>query len=310
MRRHFETEPLVKARGLTKFFGTHKAVDNIGFDIHPGELVGFLGPNGAGKTTTIRMMLNLLNPTLGELTLFGLDFKSSRAQILQQMIGSSGTITLPGKLSVLETLKVFGDLYSIHQADRRIEELIEKFDLKGLRKNSLYSLSRGQQVRVSLAKSFLNHPKLLLLDEPTSNLDPEVADRVRSHLTETVKSEGTTVFLTSHNMREVEAVCSRVLFLNHGKIQAEGTPKELAKQVKRWKVTLKTSPPIRQLKDFTPPSDSEITIEDGIFRIKMNKDKVGEFLTDIVKKGAVIETISVEEPTLEDFFLHSTRISK
>ena len=280
--------PIVRARSLTKIFGSKPAVNKIDFDIWPGEIVGFLGPNGAGKTTTIRMMLNILNPTSGELRLFGKTFDHHRTDILMQMNASSGTLTLPGKLSAHENLKVFGDMYGLRGAKKRIDALIERFDLGDLGGRPVYSLSTGQQVRVSLAKAFLNQPKLLLLDEPTASLDPEVADRVRSIIKTVVKEEGTTVFLTSHNMAEVEEVCTRVLFLNEGLIQDEGTPQELARRITRWDVQIQSK-------------------NKGQTKIEMDRAEVGPYITALVKAGDEIENISIHEPTLEDFFLHSTR---
>ncbi len=280
-------EPLVRARGLTKTFNGQIAVDHIDFEINRGEIVGFLGPNGAGKTTTIRMLMNILNPTEGELRIFGHTYAEGRVRILSQMNASSGTLTLPGKLSVSENLIVFADMYGIEHARDRVEKLIERFDLTELRKRELYSLSTGQQVRVALAKAFLNKPRLLLLDEPTSSLDPDVADRVREFLLNVVKEEGTTVFLTSHNMLEVEKVCSRVLFLNEGKIQAEGTPKELARRVRLWRLTINGAPPV-----------------------EVDRDDVGPYVTNLVKQGTAIQSLSIHEPTLEDFFVHSARAAK
>lgn len=277
-------EPLVKARGLTKIFDGNVAVDHLDFDIWPGEIVGFLGPNGAGKTTTIRMLMNILSPTQGELRLFGKTYDGNRTFILSRMNASSGTLTLPGKLSVEENLRVFADMYGITHPNARVEELIRRFDLFDFRKRALYSLSTGQQVRVSLAKAFLNQPQLLLLDEPTASLDPDVADRVRSFLLDVVKAEGTTVFLTSHNMLEVEKVCSRVLFLNEGRIQAEGTPKELARRQRQWRLTI-----------------------NGMPSVEMDRDEVGPYLTNLVIQGTSIQSLSVHEPTLEDFFVHSAR---
>jgi ABC-2 type transport system ATP-binding protein len=168
---------------------------------------------------------------------------------------------------------------------KRIDALIEKFDLRELADRPVYSLSTGQQVRASLAKAFLNQPKLLLLDEPTASLDPSVADRVRKIITQVVKEEGTTVFLTSHNMAEVEEVCTRVLFLNEGKIQAEGTPQELARRITRWAITLRLK------------NQEEKHVE-------MDRSEVGPYLTSIVKAGNDIDILSIHEPTLEDFFVH------
>jgi ABC-2 type transport system ATP-binding protein len=302
------TTPLVKAERLTKLFDQHKAVDGIDFEIHPGEVVGFLGPNGAGKTTTIRMMLNLLTPTSGTLTLFGMTYARNRADILRLMNASSGTLTLPGKLSVVENLKVFADLYGIRHAKKRIDELLNKFDLKELQNRSLYSLSTGQQVRVSLAKAFINSPHLLLLDEPTSSLDPDVADRVRSFLMQVVKDEETTVFLTSHNMMEVGKICSRILFLNQGKIQVEGSPRELARRIKRWKIFLKTKKPLQQLPHARFSSDLQIIINSHEVSAEMDQDQVGPFLTKLAQDGVELESVSIHEPTLEDFFVQSARV--
>jgi ABC-2 type transport system ATP-binding protein len=284
--------PIVRARGLTKTFNGHTAVDNISFEIQPGEIVGFLGPNGAGKTTTIRMLLNILRPNAGELEIFGKTYARDRGDILQHMNGSSGTLTLPGKLSVIDNLRVFADLYGVSNINARIDELLERFDLRDLRDRQLYSLSTGQQVRVSLAKAFINRPKLLLLDEPTASLDPEVADRVRTFLMDVVKAEATTVFLTSHNMFEVEKVCSRVLFINEGRLQAEGTPKELATRVKLWKVSLTVR---------TPAGKEEAR------SFEADRDHVGSELTELVRAGNTIVSVSIAEPTLEDFFVQSAR---
>lgn len=298
-------DPVVRARGLTKRFGQFTAVDQIDFEIRPGEIVGFLGPNGAGKTTTIRMMLNVLKPNSGELTIFGETFDRHRKSILSRMNASSGTLTLPGKLTVLENLKVFADLYGIPRADARIDELLEKFDLTDLQRRNLYSLSTGQQVRVSLARAFINHPKLLLLDEPTASLDPDVADRVRTNLLQTVESEKTTVFLTSHNMMEVEKVCTRVLFLNAGKIQAEGSPRELARRVKQWTLSIKTKEALKNV-----PSGhrvSRIDLHQRELIVEIDRHHVGAFITELIREGAEIEALTIHEPTLEDFFVFSAR---
>lgn len=280
-------EPIVHARGLTKQFGKHVAVKAIDFDIWPGEVVGFLGPNGAGKTTTIRMLLNILKPNAGDLRIFGMNYIHQRTKILESLNASFGTLTLLGKLSVYENLQVFADLYGISKPNTVIDEMIEWFQLKELSKQSLFTLSTGQQVRVAMAKSFINKPKLLLLDEPTASLDPDVADRVRSLVTDSARAHNTTVFITSHNMLEVERMCSRVLFINQGRIEAEGTPQELARRVKQWTLRLTTNKENRT--------------------VELDRNEVGQYLTDLVQSGHTIKTIEIHEPTLEDFFVHSAR---
>jgi ABC-2 type transport system ATP-binding protein len=270
-------------------------------------MVGFLGPNGAGKTTTIRMLLNILLPSSGLLKIFGTTFDKNRVDILKNMNASSGTLTLPGKLSTFENLNVFAAMYGLKQPQKRIRDLISKFDLEEFENRPVFSLSTGQQVRVSLAKAFLNKPRLLLLDEPTSSLDPDVADRVRTFLIRAVKEEETTVFLTSHNMSEVEKVCTRVLFLNEGKIQAEGSPKELARQIKRWKVFLKIKHERQLLGVNFEFKDGIFTVNKDEIQAELDRNDVGAFLTHLVRKGVEIENISIHEPTLEDFFVHSAR---
>jgi ABC-2 type transport system ATP-binding protein len=284
--------PIVRAQGLTKRFGSQKAVDGINFDIWPAEIVGFLGPNGAGKTTTIRMLLDILRPNDGHLEIFGETYARNRKNILQQMNASSGSLTLPGKLSVLDNLHIFADLYGVDNSHRRVDELIERFDLGRYRHRQLYSLSSGQQVRVSLAKAFLNRPRLLLLDEPTASLDPDVADRVRHFLMDVVRDEKTTVFLTSHNMLEVEKVCSRVLFINAGRIQAEGSPRELAQRVRTWRISITT---------INNEGHETSTV------VEMDRDHVGPYLTKMVNEGNTLKSVSVHEPTLEDFFVQTAR---
>ncbi len=297
---------LVKAERLTKAFNDKNAVDGIDFEIHAGEVVGFLGPNGAGKTTTIRMLLNLLNPTSGTLSLFGLSYEKNRADILRRMNSSSGTLTLPGKLSVRENLLVFADLYAIRWAHDRVDNLIKRFDLKELADRSLYSLSTGQQVRASLAKAFLNSPQLLLLDEPTASLDPDVADRVRGFLMHLVKDEGTTVFLTSHNMNEVSQICTRVLFLNNGKIQAEGTPKELARRIKRSRLHLRSKKSFTDLPALHVPGAATLRVEGHELFIEAEATDMGPILNQLTQ-ALIIESITIQEPTLEDFFVQTVR---
>ena len=282
---------LVQARGLTKHFAHQMAVDHIDFEVREGGMVGFLGPNGAGKTTTIRMILNLLVPTEGELLLFGQSYQGHRREILERVNASSGTLTLPGKLTVAQNLRVFADMYGLKQAARRIEQLTQRFDLAELRDRPLYALSTGQQVRVSLCKAFLNKPRLLLLDEPTASLDPEVAGRVRQFLMDLVREEGTTVFVTSHNMTEVEEICSRVLFINHGRIIAEGTPRELARRVRRVRIEAK----------FEDGGEAAADVESG---------EVGAYVMQLVHAGKKIKDLSVKEPNLEDFFVEWARGGK
>jgi ABC-2 type transport system ATP-binding protein len=197
-------------------------------------------------------------------------------------------------------------MYAIRWAHDRVDDLIKRFDLQELAHRSLYSLSTGQQVRASLAKAFLNSPQLLLLDEPTASLDPDVADRVRGFLMNLVKDEGTTVFLTSHNMNEVSQICTRVLFLNSGKIQAEGTPKELARRIKRSRLHLRSKKAFTDLPALHVPGAASLRVEGHELFIEAEATDMGPILNQLTQ-ALIIESITIQEPTLEDFFVQTVR---
>lgn len=212
---------------LGKQYGTTVAVDEISFDVAPNEIVGLLGPNGAGKTTTINMILGVLEPTSGAITIDGIDISRHRSRALSRTNFAAVYAPLPGNLTVAENLRIFGMIYGVKQLSSRIEALLEQFELVKFRDVKCGVLSSGEQTRVSLAKAMLNRPNLLLLDEPTASLDPAIAREIRIKIRD-FAAEGTGgVLWTSHNMYEVEDVCDRVLFLSHGKILLEGDPKSL-----------------------------------------------------------------------------------
>jgi ABC-2 type transport system ATP-binding protein len=220
-------DAILEARGLTKRFGDFTAVDGIDFHIGRGETLGLLGPNGAGKSTTIQMLLALITPTSGTITMFGQDLARHREAILQRVNFSSTYVQLPFTLSVRENLTVFARLYRVKDVKGRVEELLETFNLQDLARRQTKSLSSGQLTRLHLAKALLNHPELLFLDEPTASLDPDTADQVRGRLKEARRDAGMAMLYTSHNMREMEEMCDRIIFLYKGRILMTGTPKEL-----------------------------------------------------------------------------------
>ena len=228
-----KAKPVIQVKNLTKKFGKFTAVDKISFEVYPGEIVGFLGPNGAGKTTTIQMLLDLVTPTSGSVKMFGMEMKDNREEILNRVNFSSAYVALPGNLKVSENLATFGRLYGVKDLKGRIKELAEFFEIEEMLGKMTGSLSSGQGTRVNLTKAFINNPQLLLLDEPTASLDPDVADKVRKLLLKIQKEKGVTVLYTSHNMSEIEEICNRVVFINKGKITNTGTPKELIKKYGR-----------------------------------------------------------------------------
>jgi ABC-2 type transport system ATP-binding protein len=218
---------LIEVENLTKRFGDFTAVDGVSFDVRPGEIVGMLGPNGAGKTTTIHMILGLITPSAGEVRIFGKSMRTHRAEILADVNFTSPYVAFPYRLTVLENLNVFARIYGIARPRERIAEMLELFAITDLRDKPIARLSSGENTRVGLAKAMLNDPRLLLLDEPTAYLDPEIAFQVKEVMLRAQRERGTTILYTSHNMAEVEKMCSRIVFLNHGRIIAIGSPIEI-----------------------------------------------------------------------------------
>jgi ABC-2 type transport system ATP-binding protein len=217
----------IRVEGLVKRYGDTLAVDGLSFALAPGETLGLLGGNGAGKTTTIAMLLGLLIPSAGSIHVLGHDMARDRFAALARMNFSSPYIALPGRLSVAENLRVYGHLYNVPKLERRILELAEELELTDLLHRPAGVLSAGQKTRVALAKSLINRPEMLLLDEPTASLDPDTGDWVRSWLERYRTQSGCTILLASHNMAEVERLCSTVLMLKRGRIVDRGTPAEL-----------------------------------------------------------------------------------
>ncbi len=217
----------IRVHGLTKRYGDTLAVDGIDFIVPVGATFGLLGGNGAGKTTTIGMLLGLLIPTAGTIEVLGHDMARDRFAALARMNFSSPYVALPQRLTVLQNLRVYGHLYNVHDAERRIGQLAEELDLAALLHRPAGQLSAGQKTRVALAKALINRPELLLLDEPTASLDPDTGDWVRSWLERYRAESGCTILLASHNMAEVERLCSYVLMLRTGRIVDQGSPQDL-----------------------------------------------------------------------------------
>ena len=218
---------VIVATGLTKRYGATLAVDAIDFAVSRGQTVGLLGGNGAGKTTTIAMLLGLLIPTAGSIFILGHDMARDRFAALAQMNFSSPYVALPARLTVAENLRVYGHLYNVPRAEARIAELADELHLRDLLARRAGELSAGQKTRVALAKSLINRPRVLLLDEPTASLDPDTGDMVRTWLERYRAASGCTMLLASHNMAEVERLCSQVLMMKQGRIVDRGAPAEL-----------------------------------------------------------------------------------
>ena len=220
----------IKVINLKKTYGTKEAVKNISFEIKENEIIGLLGPNGSGKTTTIGMILGLLKPTSGEVLINGLKIEENPIEILQKINFISPYIELPKKLTVKQNLIVYGKLYSVKNLNEKIDYLVSKLRLENLLNRVTGELSSGQKNRISLAKAIINDPNVLLLDEPTASLDPEIGDFVRTFLENYKKEKKVSILLASHNMDEVTRLCSSIMMMKNGLIIDQGTPNDLIKK--------------------------------------------------------------------------------
>ncbi len=223
-------EVILEARELTREFDGVKALDRFSFKLHRGEILGLLGANGAGKTTAMNCMLGLTLPTSGQLFAFGKALAPNRIEILRKANFSSAYVSLPGNLKVWQNLLVFAQIYGVSHPKKKIAELLEMLEITELRNRVTGQLSAGESTRVNLCKAFLNDPELLMLDEPTASLDPDIADKVRKIVLRVQSERNIGILYTSHNMRDIEEVCDRVIFLHKGKIVAEGTPDQIVKK--------------------------------------------------------------------------------
>jgi ABC-2 type transport system ATP-binding protein len=222
----------IEIKNLSKQYNSISAVKNINFNINKGSIVGLLGPNGCGKTTTIGMILGLIKPTVGEVFINNqnIENENSRTKILEKVNFISPYVELPKKLTVEENLKVYGRMYGVNNLKEKILELMEQLNLIDFRKRKTGELSSGQKNRISLAKALINDPEILLLDEPTASLDPDVGDYIRGYIENFASKKGATILLASHNMNEVERLCNEVMMMKNGEIIDKGTCSSLIKK--------------------------------------------------------------------------------
>jgi ABC-2 type transport system ATP-binding protein len=225
--------PVIELQDVTRYFGPVLAVDHVTLGVERGSICALLGGNGAGKTTLLSMLLGLLLPTSGRLSILGVDMCRQRYQVLQRINFSSPYVDLPQRLTVRENLQVYGRLYGLRQLRRRLAELAEQLDIGCFMERPYGSLSAGQKTRVALAKSLLNEPEVLLLDEPTASLDPDTADNIRQLLRHYQQHSGATLLMASHNMLEVERLCDDVIMLRAGQVVDRGSPQQLLSRYAR-----------------------------------------------------------------------------
>lgn len=297
---------LVEVAQLTKRFSKTNAVNHISFSIKKGEIVGLLGPNGAGKTTIIHMLLGLITPTSGSIEIFGKNLSTHQSEILQSMNFSSTYTHLPLRLTVWENLYVVALLYSVADAAKKVDDVIHIFSMDQYKDTAVNDLSSGWVTRLNLARTFLNDPQFILLDEPTASLDPESADEVRKQILTKQKKDGMTILWTSHNMAEVEKVCDRVIFLHKGKIIAQDTPEGLARRIhiSRVRFLIEEKGSIDKL---TKSYNWSIRHEGRFVIVELAEKEIPQLLALLTSNNIVYNEISIDQPTLEDFFLSTVK---
>lgn len=301
---------ILQANDLVKKFNQFVAVENVSIILKEGEILGLLGKNGAGKTTIIQMLLGVLTPTSGEIIYFGKRFSENREEILEKVNFSSAYTNLPWELTVKENLTFISYLYNIQNRSKRIDELVDLFNLKDLLKSKISQLSAGQITRVNLAKAFINFPKVLLLDEPTASLDPDIAQYIRKFLIQQRERFNVSIILTSHNMSEVEEVCDRVVFIDKGQVIANDKPDKLAKTIEISHVELMFKEGLKKAVGYFEERKIKYLINGRYVVVDIIEKEIPEFLKSIMDLGLTYDEISIDKPTLEDYFLQISKNSR
>ncbi|MEK7450357.1 MAG: ABC transporter ATP-binding protein [Patescibacteria group bacterium] len=302
---------VLEVKNLTKHYGIFTAVKGISFTVPKGKVIGLLGPNGAGKTTTIQCLLGITLLDSGSVTYFGKDFAKNRQYCLQKINFASSFNTLLGRISVWENLLVFAHLYDIDNSKKKIMELAEYFEVTELLSSLFHNLSTGQKTRINLVKSLLNDPELILMDEPTASLDPDIADKTLTLIEQLRKSRELSILYTSHDMEEVTRICDEVIFLDHGKIVAHDTPLGLTKRIPnaQLKLTVEGDRAIAEkfLKEY---KQKFVFSSPHVVTINTEGKLIPKLIFGLSKNNIYITDIEVKKPTLEDAFLQIARNKK
>jgi len=304
---------VLSVRDLTKIFPRKSkdfvAVDHISFDLHENEILGLLGSNGAGKTTTIQMLLSTLKPSSGSIVYFGKDFFKYRSEVLQHVVFASTYVSLPWQLTVKQNLEVFGRLYGVPIKELRIQIdlLLRQFGIEEKKYDPVATLSAGQITRLVLVKAFMVKPKIVLLDEPTASLDPDMAKEVCQFVLEQRDKYGMSILFTSHKMSEVAEVCDRVLFLQNGKIIADDVPDKLVRSVGTSKVLLNVGDGLKRTIAIAEKLKFPFKVEHRTIELELDEKQIALFLSALAQAGVFYTNIDIVQPTLEDYFLHMVK---
>lgn len=306
------TELVLEVKKLLKDYGEYRAVDHISFTIKRGQVMGLLGPNGAGKSTTIQMLAAVTIPTAGSIRYFGKDLVKHRQACLQRINYASAYNTLQNHITAKENLLVFAALYGIKKPKEKIAELLDYFGL-GRQINERYGhLSAGERTRVNLVKALLNDPELILMDEPTASLDPDIADKTLSLIEALRRDRQLSILFTSHNMREVSRICDEVIFLDHGKVVSIDTPANHAKQLDHARVVLQYNNAAQaHLEKVLRAQGVEFTFDEPErATIRLASGAVVKLIAALHNAHIPLQDIDITKSTLEDVFLHIARRNK
>jgi ABC-2 type transport system ATP-binding protein len=296
---------------LTKSFNDVSAVNGISFKLKTGEILGLLGPNGAGKTTTIHMLLGLTSPTFGEIKYFDKDFFKNSEYCKQRINFASSYSQVQGRITIKQNLRIYAGLYGIKDYKKRIDEVAKLLNIEQFMDTVYYHLSSGQRTRVILAKALINKPKLILMDEPTSSLDPEVKNDVLDLIRHLQKKENVSILFTSHDMEEVSRICDRVMFLSKGKIIANDTPLGLTKMIGNNTLTLTFDGDHKIVKNyFDEKKFNHKFIRKQIVDVNVPEEKIPKVLFGLSNKNIWITSIDIKKPHLEDVFLSIAKRDK
>lgn len=300
---------VLEVKNLVKNFGSYKAIAGISFEVPRGKIIGLLGPNGAGKTTTIHSLLGITQHNSGTIKYFGKEFKTQKQESLQRINFTSTFNTLQGRISAYENLMVFAFLYQVENPKDKIKKLAEYFEITELLNQRYWNLSAGQKSRVNLIKALLNNPELILMDEPTASLDPDIADKTLKLIEQLNQEDNVSILYTSHDMEEVTRICDEVIFLDHGKIVAKDSPLGLTKRITESRIIISFDSPVKVVEKFLKDKGYNDFSFSRKFTVEITtKEKlIPKIIFGIGEAGIWITDIEIKKPTLEDVFLDIAR---
>jgi ABC-2 type transport system ATP-binding protein len=302
-------EHLLEVQDLTKSFGALKALKGISFAVPKGAIIGLLGPNGAGKTTCIDILLGAPTPDAGTVMYFGRDFFAHRQASLSRINFASAYHNLQNRISVRQNLLVFANLYEVAEPRKMIDRMAEYFEILGIMDRRFGDLSAGQRTRVSLIKSLLNNPELVLMDEPTASLDPDIADKTLALIEELRQERQISILFTSHRMDEVNRLCDEVIFLDRGEVVSKGRPADLTAAIPEAEIRLTIQGSTEAVQRYLVEHGIAYRVEGNALLLTALESELGQLIHDIHQLSDAITGLDVKKSDLEDVFLSIARRS-